>query len=62
MHHGKLVQISLIVLLVTSAMARPSYAQQTRKLQRILIATPKPYDQLIRTIESRGGQVTHQYK
>jgi hypothetical protein len=62
MHYGKLVRISLLVFLFTQAMSGPSYARQTRKLQRILIATPKPYDRVIRAIEARGGKVTHEYK
>jgi subtilisin family serine protease len=55
------VWIGLLGLFFIQSLTRPSYSQQDRQSLRVLIETRKPYDGLVRTIESRGGRVTYTF-
>jgi len=52
------VTIAAFFLLLT---AQTSFAQNSSTREKILIATPKPYDRVIAAVRSAGGTVKHQY-
>jgi hypothetical protein len=52
---------SLFVLLLVHGLTAPSFAQNGQKWQRVLIETPKPYDAVVRAVETAGGKVTQQF-
>ena len=54
-------RIGYLALFLIQALTGTSYSQQERKRQRVLIETRKPYDGLIRAIESKGGHVTQTF-
>jgi hypothetical protein len=41
---------------------RVSVPDDSGQIHRVIIRTPKPYDEVVRTIEAMGGRVTHQYR
>ena len=51
----------LIVLLVIQILTGPSFAQNNRKSQRVIIQTNLPFDAVIRAVEASGGKVTQQF-
>src|SRR5688572_10340025 len=51
----------LFAILLFIGLVGPSYAQQGKKWQRLLIETSKPYDGIVRAVEAAGGRVTQQF-
>jgi subtilisin family serine protease len=39
-----------------------SIPEDSGQIHRVIIRTPKPYDDLVRSIDAMGGRVTHQYR
>jgi len=55
------MRLSLFALLLLSLFPGYSNAQRIAAFESVLIETPKPYDNVVRAIETLGGRVTYQY-
>src|SRR5712671_1250066 len=55
------LRVPLAVLCAIFCLSEIASAQGARRYERVLIETPKPYDNIVAAITSRGGRVTQEF-